>query len=345
MDVFNKDLNLLLEDIAISNSLLENSEEYKNMYLGWLKVLENQHIEDINKNIDRYSNSIANFLYENISKVNKDLGNVIPKLKAFVHIGYELNNLLRRRIQHDGKVVHQENFTPHALCEIIDKACEISLEMIVLIENGFPYGANARWRTLFEYSVVAHVLSENNDDELTLMFLKHDIVTVKKVADSKNALEDKSNIPDFTEEYYNNVLDEYNLCITKYGKNFKNTYGWYKNNPCINFKDLCEKYGMAHRQQDVSLSHGFNHGSSVSISDKKYDKHKFELVTQNIAISLGFVLVTSLIYFLQKEENNSMRGYALSVALSSFVESIIEEVVDNVSLESAKTQGLKVKKL
>lgn len=43
------------------------------------------------------------------------------------------------------------------------RACQVYLEVMVLVKNGFPDGAWARWRTMYELSIIAQFISENGE--------------------------------------------------------------------------------------------------------------------------------------------------------------------------------------
>lgn len=47
--------------------------------------------------------------------------------------------------------------------EIATRACQEYLEIISLVKNGFPDGAWARWRSLYELSIISQFIFENNN--------------------------------------------------------------------------------------------------------------------------------------------------------------------------------------
>lgn len=69
------------------------------------------------------------------------------------------------------------------LLHLHTRGCQVTAEIITLMENGFADGAMARWRTLYEIGVVATVLSEGGE-ELAERYLAHEVV------ESKLALEE-----------------------------------------------------------------------------------------------------------------------------------------------------------
>jgi len=61
------------------------------------------------------------------------------------------------------------------------RACQVSDEVITLLENGFADGAMARWRTLHELGVVATLIADG-DERLAERYIHHDAVDVKRQA-------------------------------------------------------------------------------------------------------------------------------------------------------------------
>jgi hypothetical protein len=61
--------------------------------------------------------------------------------------------------------IHGEevSFLYHALRNIHGRALQVYLEIICLIKNGFADGAYARWRSLYELSVISSFISENGE--------------------------------------------------------------------------------------------------------------------------------------------------------------------------------------
>ena len=67
----------------------------------------------------------------------------------------------------------------HALMILHVRACQTTLEILTLLENGLADGAYARWRTLYELSVVAFVI-ERFGDEIAERYMGHDVVSMRE---------------------------------------------------------------------------------------------------------------------------------------------------------------------
>ena len=66
--------------------------------------------------------------------------------------------------------VKELQFRYLALCEIHGRACQQFLEIIYLVKAGFADGAYARWRSIYELSVIAQFIKENDENTAQAYF-------------------------------------------------------------------------------------------------------------------------------------------------------------------------------
>ena len=76
-----------------------------------------------------------------------------------------------------------EEFKKSALIQIHARGLQIATEILTLIKGGYADGANARWRSLLELSVISFFLRDN-EDEISLRYLEFD--TVKKLKEASD---------------------------------------------------------------------------------------------------------------------------------------------------------------
>lgn len=57
----------------------------------------------------------------------------------------------------------RDTFLKKSLRQIYTRGCQVYYEVIVLVANGLANGAWARWRTLYELSIMAEFISENGE--------------------------------------------------------------------------------------------------------------------------------------------------------------------------------------
>lgn len=105
------------------------------------------------------------------------------------------------------------------------RACQVSDEIICLLENGFADGAMARWRTLHEIAVVAVVISEG-DEDLAERYIRHDAVEVKRQADDYNDSQVPLGARSLGKRQSAGINADYAAAIARFGPTFAHPYGW-----------------------------------------------------------------------------------------------------------------------
>jgi len=105
------------------------------------------------------------------------------------------------------------------------RACQILGEIITLLENGFPDGALARWRTLHELTVVALVIEEHGEP-IAARYIDHEVVEAKRALElySRSAAEHGQSPPKRRDARA--TMEAYAAALEKYGEDFKLEYGW-----------------------------------------------------------------------------------------------------------------------
>jgi hypothetical protein len=73
------------------------------------------------------------------------------------------------------------------LIRLLVRACQVTDEILCLLENGFAGGAMARWRTRHEIAVVAAVILQHSD-EISKRYLAHQHVESKRAMDKSDVL-------------------------------------------------------------------------------------------------------------------------------------------------------------
>lgn len=112
-----------------------------------------------------------------------------------------------------------------ALFGLQRRGCQVSAEIVTLLEAGFADGAMARWRTLFEIAVIADIL-HGADDATAERYLDHSDVDAKRAAD--RYMETNPNAPSnpIPVEEMAELTVRMEALEKKYGKAFKTPYGW-----------------------------------------------------------------------------------------------------------------------
>jgi Family of unknown function (DUF5677) len=181
------------------------------------------------------------------------------------------------------------------------RGCRIAEEVLLLMTQGFAEGALARWRSLFEITVIATLISEA-DESLAERWLAHEAIDQKKAMDKQHESAtvlglEPAEFPETTR-----ISREYNSAIKRYGDNFESDYGWaagqlgFGNRPT--FRDLqsgAKQQAMAYYIKIANLA---AHGSAMTSTDlfhrgdtdpliPGYRGEQLELVGANMAQTLA----------------------------------------------------------
>ena len=114
---------------------------------------------------------------------------------------------------------------PGLLIRFLVRACQVTDEIICLLENGFADGAMARWRTLHEIAVVATILSQYGES-IAERYLAHQAVESKKKMDKYLACYQQLGYKPLTVREQKKIVRNYDNAIARYGKPFGTDYGW-----------------------------------------------------------------------------------------------------------------------
>ena len=113
----------------------------------------------------------------------------------------------------------------HVLILLHQRACQTTMEIIALLENGLPDGALARWRTLYEVGVVASLIDMHGDD-IAHRYLDHDCVAMKRSLENALKHDDPALSPSISKRVQRQINRNFEEVISKYGTEFKSAYGW-----------------------------------------------------------------------------------------------------------------------
>ena len=108
------------------------------------------------------------------------------------------------------------------------RACQVTAEILALLENGFADGAIARWRTLYEISVVAHLIS-NGGDDLAQRYCDHRAVEAKNALDEYDRCRTQLGFAAVSKEERATTLAEHDRVLARYGRSFASAHGWASN--------------------------------------------------------------------------------------------------------------------
>ncbi len=153
------------------------------------------------------------------------------------------------------------------LIRLLVRGCQVTDEIICLLENGFADGAMARWRTLHEIAVVAAVISQHGED-IAERYIDHQAVESKRALDKYLACYKDLGYKPLPAREQKKILKAYDKAITKYGKSFDSDYGWaahHLNNPKPSFTALEKAAGRAEMRSYYQMGNDNIHAGIKSM--------------------------------------------------------------------------------
>ena len=123
------------------------------------------------------------------------------------------------------EAVADDDIVWEALLRIQARACHVASEIQALLRSGHAEGAQARWPTLHELSVVAAFLSEH-DAEVSLRYLEHEAVTAWWDAHQYQKHAARLQFEPYTDKEMAEMKAGHDRLIAKYGRNYGQEWGW-----------------------------------------------------------------------------------------------------------------------
>ena len=105
------------------------------------------------------------------------------------------------------------------------RACQVAMEIIVLLQSGLADGAFARWRTLHELWIIA-ALVDMYGDEIAERYLDHEAVVMKRAMDNELRFHRDLKKPTIAKRVQVEINSNFDKVIAQYGQDFRSNYGW-----------------------------------------------------------------------------------------------------------------------
>jgi hypothetical protein len=112
-----------------------------------------------------------------------------------------------------------------ALARLHIRACRIAREILLLLENGFAEGAQARWRTMHEVAVTATLIAEGGDD-LAERYFDHEAVERKRALDDHRRSAVVADVAALPARRTAGIERAHAAAVKRYGRTFNGMYGW-----------------------------------------------------------------------------------------------------------------------
>ena len=133
------------------------------------------------------------------------------------------------------------------LTRLHGRACQISKEIAVLLRSGYADGAHARWRTLYELTVVGAWIGKYGQ-ELAERYLLHRTIQKHKAAKEYQKHCEGLGQQPLSQEEVNALEEGRDRLIEHFGNSFETTYGWAASVTCTG------RPGMSHLEKGAGLT-------------------------------------------------------------------------------------------
>jgi len=170
----------------------------------------------------------------------------LSMLRMQLAIAAEFGDGINRAIRESGETDSPRTF--EVLTRLHARACQVTDEILCLLEGGFADGAMARWRTLHEIAAVGYLIRRHGD-ELAERYEEHAAIESRRAAVQYQKHCEKLGQPPATAEELAQLEAERAALLIKYGPEFDKQQGWAakhlnKQNPTIT--DIHEAAGVDH---------------------------------------------------------------------------------------------------
>lgn len=162
---------------------------------------------------------------------------------------------------------HKNKQLREILIRLLVRGCQVTDEIICLLENGFSDGAMARWRTLHEIAVVTAVISQHGA-AIAKRYLEHQAVESKRAMEKYLLCCQDLGFRPIPGREQKKIRKAYDRAIAKYGPSFKTDYGWaalHMKNQRPTFADLEKEAGRAEMRSYYQMGNDNIHAGIKSM--------------------------------------------------------------------------------
>ena len=157
------------------------------------------------------------------TRLEERWGKPLGQLRMLLTMAREWGEGIHAR-KNSGRGKDKPNFK-EILLRLHVRGCQVTDEIICLLENGFADGAMARWRTLHEIAVVAAVISQHGED-IAVRYISHQAVESKRAMNKYMSCCHLLGYKPLSAREIETITKRHEAAVTKYGKEFDTDYGW-----------------------------------------------------------------------------------------------------------------------
>lgn len=209
------EVNPELEDITKNSEVI--SETIEKSFPKIVEILEKSLLKTYKKGLKERQLDIKRFK----KRLLKRWKSPLTLLEFFIYFNLEFGENVCSSIR-EQKI---ENLKFETLFRLHARAIQIAQEILELLKGGYADGAMARWRSLYEISIIANFLSNKNEKVIQRYLDYYFVENYSEMIDyQKNCV--KLNYKPFSEEEIKEIKYLYHEQLKKYGDDFTKPYGW-----------------------------------------------------------------------------------------------------------------------
>jgi len=217
-----RDIQLTVDDNDIqelTRRLERFQEELPEVLIKAAKQLARMALPELRRKWQEEQTQQFNELSLFRKRIEKRWGKPLGKLRMLLTMARELGNIVIEEEEPESEMLHGLMVRLHVRC------CQVTTEIITLLENGLADGAMARWRTLHEIAIVMELLDQYGEP-LAIRYLDHQAVEAKTAMDQYQSCYESLGYDGIAESDRKVIDDDYTKVMQKYGKFFRTPYGW-----------------------------------------------------------------------------------------------------------------------
>ena len=188
--------------------------------------------------------------------------NPFDLLWMLLTVSREYGGSINQELRNDSDFDSQPNLV-EVLTRLHARACQVTYEVLVLLQSGLADGAIARWRSLHEIAVVAMFLHEHGE-EFAERYVEHQHVEARRAARNYVRCQERLGYEPLRPEELAEIEASAEIAIDRFGAAFEDQYGWagpLKKKRKITFADIERAAGVGHLRAHYQLACHNVHGN------------------------------------------------------------------------------------
>lgn len=243
-----------LEDIPVNDLNDDELEKiigdvFNSMRLKWKAEVSKKLTDNAPKMLKEHREILEGFEKRNFIRW-RDAFNQFEQLIVMITEVSEANDQELRK-----KAIKTQDFKFEALASITTKALLITREIHCLLKGGFPDAALARWRTLYELSVVSQFLTQN-DNNIALRYIASYHFHSLRAAKELNSHSDRGSLMPFAAEEIEELEKKALDVESQLGCRLKKDYDWAWPVLAVNAPNLKpDRVSFSEIEKNVGMDH------------------------------------------------------------------------------------------